>query len=97
MQLFHPSSLHFGVASMGTKCELHEEHLSASDDEEDHQICDVFLNLVTSFDFGARIQSNLADEERGRVGLAYVDTFGISVHFTFLRLRSPVLPILALQ
>ena len=51
-------------------CELHEEHLSASDDdEEDHNIWDVFLNLV-SFDFRARIQSNLADEELGRVGLS---------------------------
>ena len=70
VQPYHPSSLHFGVASMGTKCELHEEHLSASDDEEDHKICDAFLNLVTSFDFGARVQSNLADEELGRVGLS---------------------------
>ena len=69
VQLFLPSSLNFGVASMGTMCDLHEEHLSASDDEEeDHKIWDVFLNLVTSFDFGARIQSNLADEELGRVG-----------------------------
>ena len=46
-------------------CELHEEHLSASDDEEDHKICDVLLDIVTSFD-----QSNLADEELGRVGLS---------------------------
>ena len=31
------SSLHFGVASLGTVCGLHEEQLSASDDnEEDH-------------------------------------------------------------
>ena len=71
VQPYHPTSLRFGVASMGTKCELREEHLSASDDdEEDHNIWDVFLNLVTSFDFGSRIQSNLADEELGRVGLS---------------------------
>ena len=35
VQLFLPSSLNFGVASMGTKCDLHEEHLSASDDDEE--------------------------------------------------------------
>ena len=44
VQLFHPSSLHSGVASRGTKCELHEEHLSASDnDEEDHNTWDVLF------------------------------------------------------
>ena len=63
--LFHPSSLHFGVASMRTVCELHEEQLSASDDdEEDHNTLDVLLDLITSLHFGARIQLNLADEER---------------------------------
>ena len=69
VQLFHPSSLHCGVASRGTKCELHEEHLSASDDdEEDHNTWDVFLNLITSFDFGSRVQSSLEDDELCRVG-----------------------------
>ena len=50
--------------------ELHEEQLSASDDddEEGHNIWNVFL--VTNCNFGNRIQSNLADEEVGRVGLS---------------------------
>ena len=44
--------------------------LSASDDdEEDHNTWNVLLDLITSFDFGARIQLILADEELGRVGL----------------------------
>ena len=60
MSLFHPSSL-----------ELHEEQLSASDDdEEDHNTWNVFLDLVTSLDLGARIQLSLADEKMGRVGLS---------------------------
>ena len=54
---------------MGTMCELQEEHLSASDDEEDLNTWDVLLDLITSFDFGARIQSSLADQELGRVGV----------------------------
>ena len=52
------------------QCASSEEHLSASDDEEDPNNWDVFLNLMTSFDSGARIQSSLADEEMGRVGLS---------------------------
>ena len=57
---------------MGTTCELHEEQLSASDDddEEGHNTWNVLWDLITSFDFGARIQSSLADEELGRVGLS---------------------------
>ena len=50
-------------------CELHEEQLSASDDDEEDQISwNVLLDLISSFDFGTRIQLSLADEELGRVG-----------------------------
>ena len=60
------STLPFGVASMGTLCELFEEHLFASDDdEEDHNTWNVLLDLITR---KARIQSSLADEELGQVG-----------------------------
>ena len=52
---------------MRTVSELHEEQLSASDDdEEDHNTLDVLLDLITSFHFGARIQLNLEDEKLGR-------------------------------
>ena len=54
----HPIALHFGDASMGTMCELHEEQLSASDDDEEgHNTWSVLLVPVTDFGFGARIQS----------------------------------------
>ena len=54
---------------MGTVCELHEEQLSVSDDnEEDHNTWNVLFDLFTSLDFGARIQLSLADEELGQVG-----------------------------
>ena len=69
--LFHPSSHHFGVASVGAMCEVHEEQLSSSDDDEEgHNTWNVFLDLITSFDPGARIRSSLADEELGRFGLS---------------------------
>ena len=49
---------------MVTMCELHEVQLSVSrDDEECHNIWNVFLPLITNFDFEARIQSSLADDE----------------------------------
>ena len=71
VQLFHPSSLYFGVASMGTVCALHEGQLSACDDnEENHNTWNVLLDFITSFDFRARIQLSLADEELGSVGLS---------------------------
>ena len=49
-------------ASMGTVCELHEELSASDDDEEGPNTWDVFLDLITNSDFGARIQSSLADE-----------------------------------
>ena len=53
-------------------CEIHEEQLSASDDDEEgFNTCNVLLDLITSFDFRARIESSLADEKPGRVGLSY--------------------------
>ena len=69
--LFTQPHFTLGVASIGTLCELQEEHLSASDaDEEDHNTWNVLLDLITNFYFRARIQSSLADEELGRVGLS---------------------------
>ena len=49
----------------------YSEELSASDnDEEGHNIWNVLMALITNFDFRARIQSSLADEEPSRVGLS---------------------------
>ena len=51
-------------------CELDEEQLSASnDDEEGHNIWNAFLGVITNCGFENRIQSSLADEKLGRVGL----------------------------
>ena len=47
-------------------CSVRAEQLSASDDDEEgHNTWNVFLDLITSFDFRAKIQSSLADEELG--------------------------------
>ena len=51
-------------------CELDEELSASNDDEEGHNTWNVLLDLTTNFDFGARIQSSLADEELGRAGLS---------------------------
>ena len=60
---------------MRTVCELHEEQLSASDDDEEgHNTWNVLLDLITSFDFGDRVQSSLASDELDRVGLNYQNT-----------------------
>ena len=48
---------------MVTMCEFYEEQLSASDAEEGHNNWNVFVDLNTTSDFGARLQLRLEDEE----------------------------------